>query len=119
MKCGVCQGDPLSCPLFDLAIEPLACCIWVDPNIKGILIPGIKNTIKIMLFADDTNLFLSKDDRLDYIQQTLDEWCKMSGARFNIEKTEVLLIETANHRRTVAATQKINPQDNDPLTPRI
>ena len=62
VKCGVHQGDPLSCPLFDLAIEPLACWIHADPNIKGIEIPGIENMIKITLFADDTNLFLSKDD---------------------------------------------------------
>ena len=59
---GVQQGDPLSCPLFDLAIEPLACCICADPNIKGIMVPEIENTIKITLFADDTNLFLNKDD---------------------------------------------------------
>jgi len=116
---GVRQGDPLSCPLFDLAIEPLACRIRVDPNIKGIIIPGIENAIKITLFADDTNLFLNKDDRMDYIQQTLDNWCKVSGARFNIEKTEVILIGKKSHRRTVQVTRKINPQDDDPLPPRI
>jgi hypothetical protein len=58
----------LSCPLFDLAIELLACHICTDLNIKGIVVPSIKNAVKIMLFADDTNLFLSKDDQLDYIQ---------------------------------------------------
>jgi len=116
---GVRQGDPLSCPLFDLAIEPLACRIRVDPNIKGIIIPGIENAIKITLFADDTNLFLNKDDRMDYIQQTLDNWCKVSGARFNIEKTEVIPIGKKSHRRTVQVTRKINPQDDDPLPPRI
>lgn len=64
---GVRQGDPLSCLLFDLAIEPLACMIRNDPNIKGIMISGIENTVKIKLFADDMNIFLSKDDSLDYI----------------------------------------------------
>lgn len=68
VRCRVHQGDPLSCPLFDLAIEPLACCICADLNIKGIVVPGIESAVKITLFADDTNLFLSKDDQLDYIQ---------------------------------------------------
>jgi len=119
VRCSVHQGNPLSCPLFDLAIEPLACRICADPNIKGIIIPSIENVIKITLFADDTNLFLNKDDQMDYIQQTLDNWCKVSGARFNIEKTEVIVIGIKSHRRTVQVTRKINPQDDDPLPPRI
>ena len=64
---GVWQRDPLSCPLFDLAIKPLACCICANPNIKGVMIPGIESAIKITLFTDDTNLFLNKEDRLDHI----------------------------------------------------
>ena len=38
VKCGVCQGDPLSCPLFNLAIKPLAYSIHANPNIKGIML---------------------------------------------------------------------------------
>jgi hypothetical protein len=75
--------------------------------------------IKITLFADDTNLFLSKDNRLDYIQGILDMWCKVSEARFNIEKTEVIPIGRKTHRRTVAEMRKINPQDGKPLPPKI
>jgi len=119
VRCGVRQGDPLSCPLFDLAIEPLACCICADPNIKGIMIPGIDNTIKITLFADDTNLFLNKDDRLDYIQGILDKWCKGSGARFNIEKTEIIPMGKKTHRSTIVETRRINPQDVNPLPPKV
>ena len=116
---GVRQGDPLSCPLFNLAIEPLACRIRADPGIKGIMVPGIDSAIKITLFADDTNLFLNKDDRMDYIQRILDKWCKASGARFNIEKTEVIPIGKKTHRRTVVETRKINPQDSNPLPLKI
>jgi len=116
---GVRQGDPLSCPLFDLAIEPLACCICADPNIKGIMVPGIENAIKIMLFADDTDLFLNKDDQLDHIQRILDKWCKGSGARFNIEKTKIIPIGKKTHRRHVMETRKINPQDDNPLPQKI
>ena len=71
------------------------------------------------MFADDTNLFLSKEDRLDYIQQVLDKWCKVSGVRFNIEKTEIIPIGKKLHRRSVVESRKINPQDADPLPPRI
>ena len=116
---GIHQGDPLSCSLFDLAIEPLACRIRADPNIKGITIPGIEKSIKIQLFVDDTDLFLNKDDSLDYIQNILNNWCKVSGARFNIEKTEIIPMGTADHRKTVAKTRKINPLDRSPLPDRI
>ena len=78
-----------------------------------------KIAVKITLFADDTNLFLNKDDRLDYIQGIPDNWCRASGARFNIEKTEIILIEKELHRRTVVETRKINPQDANPLPPKI
>ena len=53
---GVRQGDPLSCPLFDLAIEPLACKIRNDPRITGIQILGQTECLMIKLFADDANL---------------------------------------------------------------
>jgi len=109
------QGDPLSCPLFDLAIEPLACRIRANQNIKGITIPGIEKPIKIKLFADNTNLFLNKDDRLDHVQRTLNEWCEVSGARFNIEKTEIIPMGTIRHRENVVESRKINQEDNTQL----
>ena len=31
---GVWQGDPLSCARFNLAIEPLACCVRSDNNLR-------------------------------------------------------------------------------------
>ena len=77
---GVRQGDPLSSPLFDLAIEPLACKIRNSPLIRGISIPNIPQNPKINMFADDTTLFLSKYDRLDTVQEMLDHWCMTSGA---------------------------------------
>ena len=83
------------------------------------VIPGIEDAIKITLFADDTNLFLNKDNRLDYIHRILDQWCKVSGARFNIKKTEIILIGKKSHRRMVVETRKINPQDKNPLPPKI
>ena len=83
------------------------------------MVPGIKDAIKITLFADDTNLFLNKDDRLDHIQRTLDKWCKVSGVRFNIEKTEIIPLGKRSHRRTVVETRKINALDVNPLPPNV
>ena len=64
---GVRQGDPLSCALFDLAIEPLACKLREDQTLDGISIPGIENKIIVSMFADDTNVFLGKNDRMDRV----------------------------------------------------
>jgi len=116
---GVRQGDPLSCLLFDLAIEPLACLIRNNPNIRGIDIPCLIEKLVIKLFADDTNLYLSKYDHLDVVQGILDMWCEASGAKFNIEKTEVIPIGSLDYRQTVSTTRKINPLDNTPLPDRI
>ena len=104
ITCGVRQGDPLSCFLFDLAIEPLACMIRRDPNLSGIAIPGLTENILVNLFADDTALFLSKHDRFDDAERILNHWCKASGAKFNIEKTEIIPIGTRNHRSAVVTT---------------
>jgi hypothetical protein len=116
---GVRQGDPLSCPLFDIAIEPLACKIRNDPEINGIRIPGQPEKLAIKLFVDDTNLYLSKEDSFDHIQKVLNSWCEISGAKFNIEKTEVIPIGTTEHRQRVVSTRKLNEHDQGPLTERI
>jgi len=78
---GVRQGDPLLCPLFDLAIEPLACKVQNDPGITGIQILGQAEKLAIKLFVDDTNLYLSMEDSLNYIQNILDGWCEISGTK--------------------------------------
>ncbi len=68
---GVRQGNPLSCALFDLAIEPLACTFRQDNSILGLDILGLPEKLIINLFADDTTLFLSSNDHLDYAQHLL------------------------------------------------
>ena len=113
------QGDPLSCPLFDLAIEPLACKLRNDPEVHGLTIPGLDEKLVINLFADDMTLYLSDKDRFDTIEPKLRAWCEASGAKFNIEKTEIIPLGTLTHRNTVITMRKINQQDQTQLDQRI
>lgn len=93
---GVRQGCPLSCLIFDLAIEPLACMLR-QSKLKGISVPGLKERIIASLFADDTTTYLAKEDSLEDLEEILDEWCEASGGQFNEDKMEVIPIGTLEH----------------------
>jgi Reverse transcriptase (RNA-dependent DNA polymerase) len=95
---GICQGDSVSCPIFNLGIEPLACMIWASPDLKGITLSGLNEPIKTNIFVDDMNLYLSKEDHFDNAQKILTEWCQVSGTKFNIDKTEIIPIGSKTHR---------------------
>ena len=104
---GVRQGDPMSCLLFDLAIEPLAASLR-DSQLKGYEIPGSEEKLIANLFADDTTTFLSAEDNMDDLENILTKWCKASSAKFNIQKTEVIPIGTPEYRAQLVETRKIN-----------
>jgi len=108
---GVRQGDPLSCLLFNLAIEPLACLLRNSPRLQGYSIPGVTQKIIVSLYADDTTIYLLKTDSYSELLKILTKWCTASGAKFNIEKTEVIPTGTKPHRQHVVATRRINPTD--------
>lgn len=105
---GVRQGNPLSCLLFDLAIEPLAASLRAS-NIKGYSIPGMAEKLIASLFADDTTAFLSMDDNLESLNVILDDWCIASKANFNTAKTEIIPIGMEEHRRKVLKERKTKP----------
>jgi len=116
---GVQQGDPLSCPVFNLAIEPLACLFHNDPNLRGLQAPGLTEKLIAKLLADDIALYLSHHDRFDHVLQILHAWCEVLGAKLNIEKTEIIPIGSPTHRENVVNTRKLNPQDQIELEPHI
>lgn len=111
---GVRQGDPLSCLIFNIAIEPLANMLRKS-NIKGFEIPGVTEKVITTLFADDTTVYLSQFDSFSTLNQILDKWCIASGARFNVDKTEALPIGSPEFRENFIATRKLNP--NEPPLP--
>ncbi|TFY54492.1 hypothetical protein EVJ58_g8829 [Rhodofomes roseus] len=113
---GVRQGDPLSCLLFDLAIEPLACALRRS-NLRGFQIPGLTERVITSLFADDTSTFLAQCDRWSDLWLILDSWCSASGARFNSGKTEVIPIGSPEYRAQVIQTRRIDPTCNAPSIP--
>src|ERR1700748_570861 len=83
---GVRQGDPLSCVLFNLAIEPLACLLRKS-DIKGVVIPGTNKNLVLSLFADDTTIYLRSTDSMETLWSVLRLWCAASTATFNAHKT--------------------------------
>lgn len=68
---------------------------------------------------DDTTLYMSKNDRFDTVETLLTSWCEVLGAKFNIEKTEIIPIGTREHHLRVVNTRKINPEDTAPLDAQI
>ncbi|KAF5375493.1 hypothetical protein D9615_009178 [Tricholomella constricta] len=105
---GVRQGDPLSCMLFDLAIEPLAASLRAS-DLTGYQIPNNTEKLIANLFADDTTVFLSEGDNMDVLQEILDDWCTAAKAKFNAGKTEVIPIGTKTFRENMIHTRKLNP----------
>jgi hypothetical protein len=57
VKRGVHQGDPMSCILFNIAIESLACMLR-KATLKGFEIRGNNNRLIASLFADNTTVYL-------------------------------------------------------------
>ncbi|KAF5343264.1 hypothetical protein D9757_015526 [Collybiopsis confluens] len=103
------QGDPMSCLLFDLAIEPLAAAIRKS-ELRGIDgIAGVEDKIIANLFADDTTVFLAEDDDFEALQRILDSWCLASTAAFNLAKTQVLPIGSKEYRLRIIADRKNDP----------
>ncbi|KAF9001290.1 hypothetical protein BDQ17DRAFT_1244540, partial [Cyathus striatus] len=63
--------------------------------------------------ADNTSVFLARNDDHNALFQILENWCKASGAKFNVEKTEILPIGTEEYQNLVIAQCKQFPNQTE------
>ena len=83
---GIRQGCPLSCLVWTLCLEPMACSIRNHPGIGGITVAD--EEVKLSLYADDTTLILDgSDESLRNSLQSIYSFCKISGLKLNASKT--------------------------------
>lgn len=86
---GTRQGCPLSPLLFALAIEPLAIALRHCKDFKGIQRKDLE--FKTSLYADDLLLYVSNPtSSITYILDTLNQFGKISGYKLNLQKSELL-----------------------------
>ncbi|KAI4293770.1 hypothetical protein K525DRAFT_180304, partial [Schizophyllum commune Loenen D] len=81
-------------------------------DLQGFTIPGLVDRIIVALFADDTTVYLSDKDSFNTLTDILNLWCKASTAKFNVEKTEIIPIGSAEYRASVVETLKISPEQD-------
>lgn len=108
---GVRQGDPLSCLLFDIAIEPLAEMLRKS-DLTGFKTKEMAHRIVVTMFADDTTVYLSEKDNIKTLNDILSCWCNASGARFNTSKTEIIPIGSRKYRDRVISSRRTSPSQD-------
>ncbi|XP_006463113.1 hypothetical protein AGABI2DRAFT_54975, partial [Agaricus bisporus var. bisporus H97] len=80
-------------------------------DLAGAKIPNLREKLKVLMFADDTTVFLTKNDKYSSLTKILETWCQAARAKFNIAKTEIIPIGSREYRETFTQTQRLNLQD--------
>lgn len=87
---GVRQGDPLSCPLFILAIEALAQTTMNDPHISSLR--SEDHNVRCSMYADDTVIMLKDYQELPRMRAVIAKYEKGSVTKLNPRRCELLPI---------------------------
>ncbi|KAM0791963.1 hypothetical protein ACM66B_000466 [Microbotryomycetes sp. NB124-2] len=93
IKCGLGQGDPLSCSVWSVTFQP-----FLDALVRRqIAVPmrdrndlKLSQTFSYLAFADDTVLLAAGARVFDRIDELARDWRLATNGRFNTDKTEVL-----------------------------
>src|ERR1700683_122237 len=87
-------------------------------DLNGFKIPRLDTKLITTLFVDDMTVYFNQGDDFQMLTGILHLWCCASGARFNENKTEIILIGTEHFRNQFIITRQ-NSQYNAPLDPKI
>src|SRR5258706_11826102 len=68
-------------------------------HITGISCCGLPSA-KLIMYADDMNLFLSTTENFRLIWQVMTDSCLAIGCKFNLDKTDILVVGSLEHRST-------------------
>ncbi|KAE8230346.1 hypothetical protein CF326_g4656 [Tilletia indica] len=106
LRAGLLQGDPLSCVLYNIALQPLL--DLLDSYSIGITVPGL-GRVSTLAFADDVVILLPGNAsglvQWHTVQTALAAYESASGARLNWNKSGFVEVTSLSH----------NPGESAPL----
>lgn len=85
---GVRQGCSLSGMLYSLAIEPLLS--RLRRSLSGVTLPGCETVFKLSAYADDVVIITEKQEDIDTLVESINEFGVMSSAKINWGKSEAI-----------------------------
>lgn len=83
---GVRQGCPLSPLCFNIFIDDLL------KGLKGILVLGMREPVRGLLFADDTVIFAESEWQLNEAMQQVSLWMEKNGMEINVGKCGAMVV---------------------------
>ncbi|KAG6331239.1 hypothetical protein ID866_7853 [Astraeus odoratus] len=86
-------------------------------NLRVLTIKDQPHRVIVSMFTDDTTIYLSEQDNVGDLYQILSLWCAASGAKFNIEKTEIIPIGKKEYRDQVIQSSKPTQTAPHSMTP--